>query len=668
MAGCTLSSVAISPGADPEPEVSITDADSGDFEPVITIRTPATPPVCPAMEFPREDRDRFKHAEKDPPRSAKAWKALQAKLGDYPLLPYIEYARLRRDISSVSNASIESFLEHRPGGAVEKWMRERWLGHLAARGDWQRFIQWYSDDDAPITLRCHHALALHKTGQRRRALDEAEDLWLFGQSRPKVCDPIFATYLSSGRFSDDIAWQRIGLAMEKGNLDLVRYLERFLGEEDRHLSTLWRRLHRNPNEIAEARIGEDSARAREVLRYGIDRLARKEPLTAADALLRLEERGLAGGTVRAAATRRIALTFALRRDRRALQWMPLTDPVPGDHRLLRWRVASAALHEEWPAVLEGIAIMPSEERKRERWLWWRARALEETGDEQSARRIFESLAKKRDYYGFLAADRIDASYRFNHEPITPSAEIVNRVASLATTRRALELMALGRTTAARREWRFLLQELDEEEILAASWIADCSDWHGRAIATIARIKKWDDLELRFPLPYREAIEERAMRHDLSSAVLFALIRQESAFIPDIRSGAGAIGLMQIMPKTGQSIARSLRVSWRGTSQLLSPSTNLDFGSYYLRRMLNSTKGSLPLAAASYNAGLRRVKAWLPKNDSIDAIAWIDNIPFAETRRYVRRVLTYAAIYEYRLGLPITRLRDRLPEVPRHGRI
>ncbi len=634
---------------------------------MITIRTPATPPVCPAMEFPREHRDRFERAEKDPPRSAKAWEALQATLGDYPLLPYIEYARLRRDISSASNASIESFLERHAGGPVEKWIRERWLEKLAKRGDWQRFVRWYSDD-APTTLRCHHASALYETGQHRRALDEAEDLWLFGQSRPKACDPIFEVYLSSDRFSDDIAWQRIGLAMEKGSLDLVRYLERFLGDEDRRLSTLWRRLHRKPNEVAQAQVNENSDRAQEVLRHVIERLARNEPLAAAEALRRLEERGLAGETVRAAAIRRIALTFALRRDRRALQWMPLVDPAPDDHRLLRWRVASAALHEQWPAVLEGIAIMPSDERMRERWLWWKARALEETGEEKSARRIFESLAKKRDYYGFLAADRIDASYRFNHEPIAPDAETVSRVANLAPTRRALELMRLGRSTAARREWQFLLRGLDEEETLAASWIAGCTNWHGRAIATIARIKQWDDLELRFPLPYRKTIDERAMRHDLSSAVIFALIRQESAFIPDIRSGAGAVGLMQIMPKTGQSIARSLGVSWRGTNQLLSPSTNLDFGSYYLRRMLNSTKGSLPLAAASYNAGLRRVKTWLPKDDSIDAIAWIDNIPFTETRRYVRRVLTYSAIYEYRLGLPITPLRDRLSEVPRQGGI
>ncbi len=568
-------------------------------------------------------------------------------------------------MASVSDATIESFLERRPGKVVETWTRERRLRQLAARGEWERFLRWYTDD-APVTLRCHHARALSKTGRHRRALAAAEELWLFGESRPKACDPIFATYLSSDRFSPDIAWQRIALAMKKGNTDLVGYLERFLDEEDRRLSALWRRLHRNPKEIAEVRIGENSARAQELLRHAIDRLARKEPALAAEALLRLEARGLAGPSVRAAAVRRIALTFAHRRDRRVLEWMPRTDPAPDDLQLLRWRVASAVWHRAWPAVLEGIAGMPSEERERERWLWWRARALQETGEGENARRILEALATKRDYYGFLAADRIGADYRFNHEAIAPQAEIVNRVANLAPTRRAFELLALSRPADARREWRFLLPTLDEEEILAASWIADCGNWHGRAISTIARIERWDDLELRFPLPYRDAIEERAARHDLSSAVLFALIRQESAFMPDIRSGAGAVGLMQIMPRTGQSIARSLKVPWKGAHRLVVPSTNLDFGSYYLRRMLDRTQGSLPLAAAAYNAGLRRVKAWLPKDEAIDAAAWIDNIPFTETRRYVRRVLTYAAIYEYRLGLPITPLLDRMPPVPEHG--
>ena len=307
--------------------------------------------------------------------------------------------------------------------------------------------------------------------------------------------------------------------------------------------------------------------------------------------------------------------------------------------------------------------MPDEERARERWRYWRTRALEAAGRSREARTEFEWLAQRRDYYGFLAADRLETAYRFNHRQLAVADETVDRVAAMPAMRRALEFFELERRVDARREWHTLIQGLGEEELKAASWIARCRSWHGRAILTIARTPERDDLELRFPVAYRGIVDSASSRRSLSPATVYAFIRQESAFMPDARSPAGALGLMQILPRTGRTLMRTAGRKWRGRKQLLVPDINVDLGTRYVQSLLSKTDGHFVLAAASYNAGPHRVRSWLPENGDVDAAAWIDNIPFTETRRYVRRLLAYGAIYEHRLGRRSTRLNERMPPVP-----
>ena len=209
----------------------------------------------------------------------------------------------------------------------------------------------------------------------------------------------------------------------------------------------------------------------------------------------------------------------------------------------------------------------------------------------------------------------------------------------------------------------LTRGLGGEELKAASWIARCRDWHARAILTIARTTELDDLDLRFPLAFRRAVESPSVRRSLPPAAVYAVIRQESAFMSDARSSAGALGLMQIMPRTGREIARAMGRRLRNRNELLVPRLNVEMGTHYLRSLLREVDGHIVLATASYNAGPHRVRRWLPAQGEVEAAVWIDSIPFTETRRYVRRVLAYHAIYEHRLGQRPTRLSERMPPVP-----
>ena len=617
--------------------------------------------TCPAMPD-AASRPAFVEAERSPPKSRNALEQLRSGLGGYPLFPYVELARLQTDLPHVAVPEIEAFLKRYDGEPVTFQLQRRWLRQLAGRREWRKFIEWYSRGDS-IDLQCHHARALLEIGDESGAFSAAQRLWMSGKSRPKACDPVFAVWLESDRLSPSLAWERIGLAMARGNPRLARYLERFLDPAGRRLAAAWRAVHKRPRRVGTVDLDGEPSRVEAILVHGLERLARRDPAAAVEALAQVEARFELGAAARAAIARRIGLSFASRHEPQAIDWLWRVDAAHADEHLLRWRAAAAVLHSQWNKVIEGIASMPEEERGRERWRYWRARALEATGRADEARTNFDSLARERDYYGFLAADRLGTQYRFNHRPLEVAAETVERIATMPAVRRALELLALERRVDARREWHALSRDLGEEELKAASWIARCVGWHGRAILTIARTPERDDLELRFPIVYRGTVESASSRRDLSPATVYAFIRQESAFIPDARSPAGALGLMQIMPRTGRTLMRAMGRQLRSRNQLFVPNLNVDLGTHYVRSLLSKTGGRFVLAAASYNAGPHRVRSWLPAEGEVEAPVWIDNIPFTETRRYVRRLLAYSAIYEHRLGRRPTRLNERMPPVP-----
>lgn len=172
----------------------------------------------------------------------------------------------------------------------------------------------------------------------------------------------------------------------------------------------------------------------------------------------------------------------------------------------------------------------------------------------------------------------------------------------------------------------------------------------------------DDLELRFPLTYKKYIEKQAKHEKINPAWAFAVIRQESAFTTDARSSAGALGLMQLMPRTARQVARSLRIKRPNRHDLLKSNINIKLGIRYLRKLQKRFNGSSVLATAAYNAGPHRVKSWLPKEETQNADLWIENVPFTETRKYLKRVLTYTIIYEQRLGLETRPLLERMAPI------
>ena len=588
-----------------------------------------------------------------------SYQALKKSLGDYPLLPYLEYEELRGRLSETNDGEVEEFLTRYPDSPLADKLRSAWLDQLATRQRWSDYLHFYQPTKADAD-RCLHLHALIETGRRQEAFAEVPDLWLYGKSRPKECDPVFTAWTDAGKLTPALVWERVSLAMRSREVRLAGYLKRFLPSSEQAWLDLWLELDRNPAmALRDRRLEQDPPRRNEMLLHAVRREASADPQAAVRLWQQLDTRYRFSPEQTLSANRTLALGMLRRDQPDALKWLDAANPGDQDLDLHETRILAALAAGDWGRVSRWIDALPEQERKSPRWSYWRSRALEQLGRDEQAAKLLQEVAQDRGYYGFLAADRIGTPYNLQHVSLPVGAQEKEELKRVPGFQRAYELYRLGRYPQARLEWHYATRPLSQRRLQVAAKLAEGWGWHDRAIFTLARTGYWDDLELRFPLEHRKPIEDRARAEQLDSAWVFAIVRQESAFMQDARSRAGALGLMQLMPATAKEQIRRMQPGTRFDTQLLlEPEANIRIGAAYLGRVYEQLYQHPVLATAAYNAGPYRVRQWLP-DDELPADLWIETIPFSETRTYVRRVMAYTVIYQQRLKGEVDRISNRL---------
>ena len=320
-----------------------------------------------------------------------------------------------------------------------------------------------------------------------------------------------------------------------------------------------------------------------------------------------------------------------------------------DNSARAWRVRAALREGNFGEILRVTEAMPKEQQMISAWRYWRAFALLKTGDSEQANKMIRALAEEEDdFYGLLAREK-------SKIPLVHKSRIPDNGARTADDfLLALAVFESGEAELARRIWRFAAarEDLPQDDLLSAARLARDKGWHLASIHAAEKATGAHDL--RFPQPFGDEIKNRALQFGLDTALVFALIRQESRFMPAIRSSAGARGLMQVMPATARLVARKHKYNRYHLSRLTRPDTNIIIGTTYLADLVKLIKGDTAVIVASYNAGPRArkwKKAAIKNRDRLLAkLIFIETIPILETRLYVKHVLANRAHYDAELGL------------------
>jgi soluble lytic murein transglycosylase len=582
---------------------------------------------------------------------------LSTTLADYPLYYYLQYLSISSQLSQQPRSSIETFLTPYGNTYFGEKLRHNWLKKLAQAGSWNTLLRNYTPSKS-TTLQCYYAQArLASEQQTEIALEDAKKLWLVGYSQPSSCDPVFEYLYQSPLMNDTLLWERIRLAMQNKKLSLAMALAKRLSPNEQTWFTLWQTMHSQPEPTLASFNYPDLPITRTIIGYGINRLAKKQFDLASRYWEKLQRDYAFSVPQIGEIQRNLALMSVKQHHPSALKWLAAINKHFLNEKTSETRIKLALSQQHWLALLDFITQMPLAQREQLQWRYWLGRALEQTGQPTQAHKLFTRLAKERDYYGFLAADRIGTEYQFNNQPIQYTPTNQARLMKNPSIRAAYEFYQLSQLIAgeeqwllnARREWGYGIKQLTPQQQAIAAALASRWGWHDRAIMTAATAGYYDDLEVRFPLAYHQQLTTAANQQNVDLAWAYSIVRQESAFMAKVRSRAGALGLMQLMPATGRSVARKLGLKLTTRQDILTIDTNVSLGTAYLRQMLDRFKGNYILATAAYNAGPSRAKRWAAQNNCLPADIWVEMIPFNETRKYVRNVLFYTVVFESRLG-------------------
>ena len=633
------------------------------FLTLIIIISPLTVSQQTSAATLKEQRQQYLDAKKAlKAGKIKTFTTLSENLKSYPLYAYLRYNYLRPRLHKTDDAEIKDFIHSYPDFISIGSLKTSWLKQLFKQRKWQTFLDNYTPQKG-LKLRCQQLQARINTSNYTYLLEDTRTLWLTGKSLPPQCDAAFARLYKSELMTNELVWERIQLAMESGNTGLVNYLSKRLDKDYKYWAKQWVAMHHNPSVGTKNPQYPDTAIAREILLYGIKRLARQNISRSLSNWQTLQDNYNFIPVEIDDVNLVITVRAAKNKHPKAAELLDKLNPMLDSDEIFHWRLRTALKNKDWQRLYRWTKNEPPEIGSvKYRWIYWRARALEKIGDIEKANESYASIADQRDYYGFLAADRIGTEYKMNHYPLPEDLEAKNKIAHMPSIRRARELFVLYGDYRARREWQHALRSMTNYQKQIAAQLASEWDWYDRAIFTMAAAHAYDDLELRFPITYRDDIEKYAKKRNLDTAWIFALMRSESAFMEKVKSPAGALGLMQIMPATGRLTARKIGMKKFRTSDLLVAKKNIAIGTAYMKQMQDKFNGSHILATAAYNAGPGRSVKWSPKKGCKEPDIWVEQIPFNETRAYVKRVIFYASIYDWRLGQQIIPLKQRMKAI------
>lgn len=579
-------------------------------------------------------------------------------LQDYPLYPYLQYRLLTDDLMNEPTVAVSQFIQANPTLPPARSLKSRFVNELARREDWRGLLAFSPEAPGTIESKCNYYYAKWNTGQAEAAWSGAKDLWLSGKNLPSSCDRLFSAWRASGT-QDPLAYlERIRLAMKEGNTSLVTNLANQMPADYQTIASSLISLQNDPNTVLTfARTVGATDFTRQAAAVAFTRIARQDAENARLMIPSLVQAQQLDDD-RAQELKETVAWRLMGNDVTAEQASWRDDVIMRSQSttLVERRVRMALGAGDRAGLNTWLARLPMEAKEKDEWRYWQADLLLERGREGEAKQILHSLMQQRGFYPMIAAQRLGEDYPLR---VDKAASVNQALVQGPEMARVRELMYWNMDNTARSEWANLITSRSKPEQEGLARYAFEQNWWDLSVQATIAGKLWDHLEERFPLAYKETFARYVSGKDISPSYAMAIARQESAWNPKVHSPVGASGLMQVMPATAaHTVSKFGLAGYSSPNQLLDPDTNINIGTTYLESVYQQFENNRIFSSAAYNAGPGRVRTWLGNSAGrIDAVAFVESIPFSETRGYVKNVLAYDAYYKYFMGKSAPLLTD-----------
>ncbi|CAG9296007.1 transglycosylase SLT domain-containing protein [Celerinatantimonas diazotrophica] len=578
---------------------------------------------------------------------------LMSHLKDYPLYSYLRFYDLLAHLDISHYQQIKDFRATYRQLPITDILERRYMFVLARGHHWAKLLDFFAKEPNTPSLKCSYFYAHYKLGQKSLAFRGAKKMWLYGYSRPQSCDPLFAALSRSGHLTARMVWQRYLLAYENYQGRLQNYLERRLSGKYRLAAKILKRDDANPENLLH-RSAKLSALHQQSLTLVLKRLTWQQPRLAVAIFNRYANALKSNNHSNNALIIQLVRSVIRYPDSKLLDWADAQLYHHRDLTTLQRRIRLALAQQNWADVAKFLSWLPKKTYHKDVWQYWQARVDGKQGKSDKAHQIFKKIAKQRSYYGFLSAQRLGLNYHFNRA-ILP-ANMPNDALRNPMWQQVRELMFQQDFRQAYRLWQVFLTRQSKQQL---RWGVEAmqNGWPQLAIYSTIHAKAWDMLDLRFPFAYQHIFTKQAHRFAINPLLAMALARQESGFYRFAHSHVGARGLMQITTSTARHLLAKQGKKLRSVTQLYNPKLNIELGSFYLSKLLDRYQGNRFVAMAAYNAGPSRIDQWFDRFGSLPADIWIEVIPFNETRRYVKNILSFQLIYAYNSGQQLALIKD-----------
>jgi soluble lytic murein transglycosylase len=579
----------------------------------------------------------------------------------HPLEPWAAYWEMRARLDVTGPTEIRSFLTRYAGSYQEDRLRADWLQLLGQRREWETFAQEYPRyrmrDDKE--LRCYALLVQYLTEGPKAEPTLADDVrrnWLSLREAEDGCTTAASRVIGDRQFPQRLtqadAWRKARQSVEANRMKPAAAAVEIVAPD---ALPLLAEINASPSRFLSSKVVAASRVRREIVGLAVIKLATSDLENAVAQLenkwgpqMAPEERDWIWGVIGRQATQKL-MPEAHGYFARISRDNHLSD------ELLGWKVRAALRANrapDWKTILQAVNAMSDDGRADATWTYWKARALLAMGNAEAqraeAQRLLETIASPRGFYEQLALEELGQKVTVPAKPEPLTAAEKEAARQNPGLVRALYAINMGLRSEGNREWNYSTNlhrpgGLGERDLLAAAQLACDREVWDRCINTSERMKGEFDFEQRFPTPFRDSVVRRSREINLDPAYVYGLIRQESRFVMDARSSVGASGLMQVMPATARWTAARIGLKNFTVDQLNERDTNIAIGTGYLKLVLDDFGGSMPMAAAAYNAGPGRPRAWR-NGPLMEGAAWAETIPFQETRDYVKKVVSNATFY------------------------